>query len=163
MASASGGAEGLQKTTASFKLCIREHFGFPVNYTQEGIGLQIWRRCLTHAMTFHYEDYRKQITDKQITGKDLNCQWIILLLQCYRHAHTGTHLAQVLIGAIAEWKLERHNIPVTTDNVKSQVNVVVEAGLFFDAKGYFVQKNIVSSCLILHFNLTFDHWIHFKI
>ena len=46
-------------------------------------------------------------------------------------SHTGTNLAQVLTGAVAEWKIERpkNNIPVTTDNAKNQVNAVKEAGL----------------------------------
>jgi hypothetical protein len=46
-------------------------------------------------------------------------------------SHTGTNLAQVLLGAVAEWKLERpnSNIPTTKDNAKSQANAVIEAEL----------------------------------
>lgn len=48
-------------------------------------------------------------------------------------SHTSTNLAQVLIGAVAGWRLKRHNacsnIPVTTDNARNQVNAVTEAGL----------------------------------
>ena len=44
---------------------------------------------------------------------------------------SGTNLSQVLLGTVAEWKLERpnSNIPITTDNAKNQVNAVIEAVL----------------------------------
>lgn len=46
-------------------------------------------------------------------------------------SHTGTNLAQALIAAVEEWKLDRpsSNIPITTDNAKNKVNAEIEATL----------------------------------
>lgn len=56
--------------------------------------------------------------------------------QCYRHSslfenHAGTNLAQVQIGAVTDWTVERpsSNIPVTT--IKNIINAVIEAGGWF--------------------------------
>ncbi|KAK0141840.1 Zinc finger BED domain-containing protein 1 [Merluccius polli] len=70
-----------------------------------------------------------------VTAHYITAEWEmkspVLQTRPIYESHTGTNLAQVLTGAVAEWKLERpkNNIPVTTDNAKNQVNAVKEAGL----------------------------------
>ncbi|XP_057181407.1 E3 SUMO-protein ligase ZBED1-like [Triplophysa rosa] len=43
--------------------------------------------------------------------------------------HTSSHLADALMSAVTDWKLERPNItiPVTTDNARNMVNAIKEA------------------------------------
>lgn len=70
-----------------------------------------------------------------VTAHYITVEWemrsLVLQTRPLYESHTSTNLAQVLIEAVAEWKLNRHNsnIPVTTDNARNQVNAVIEAGL----------------------------------
>ncbi|KAM3874432.1 E3 SUMO-protein ligase ZBED1-like [Diretmus argenteus] len=70
-----------------------------------------------------------------VTAHYITAEWEmrspVLQTRPLYESHTGTNLAQVLTGAVAEWELMRpnSNIPVTTDNAKNQVNAVIEAGL----------------------------------
>ncbi|KAK0145655.1 Zinc finger BED domain-containing protein 1 [Merluccius polli] len=89
------------------------------------------------AITKSTDGWTSRATESYVTvtAHYITAEWEmkspVLQTRPLYESHTGTNLAQVLTGAVAEWKLERpkNNIPVTTDNAKNQVNAVKEAGL----------------------------------
>ena len=56
-------------------------------------------------------------------------------------SHTSEHLAEELVHAVTEWKLERANIqiPVTTDNAKRILQVFLQCNIAFACLSSFIR------------------------
>ena len=58
-------------------------------------------------------------------------------------SHTNEHLAEELVHAVTEWKLERANIqiPVTTDNAQRIVQLFLQCNIAFASLSSFILRN----------------------
>ena len=57
-------------------------------------------------------------------------------------SHTSEHLAEELVHAVTEWKLERANIqiPVTTDNAQRIVQLFLQCNIAFASLTSFILR-----------------------
>ena len=58
-------------------------------------------------------------------------------------SHTSEHLAEELVHAVTEWKLERANIqiPVTTDNAQRIVQLFLQCNVAFASLSSFTLRH----------------------